>query len=182
MLQWHHALRQCSAGGAARSGARCAAEREDEVLTFKDWLHFLRSAKALLLSHLESLFGACVRAKVDLEEVLTESSERLINLETLETLLKKSGVAVETANLPLVFEALNAAGSQRIFIPELVRGFQVFRQRFSKLIGGLAQRLGEGGGVSSSCSSFGGLSLRAAQKLTVEELFERASKRVGARK
>lgn len=133
------------------------------VVTYRTVLATLRRARALVQSHLDALFGACLKpstgAPVQLQEALDAALRRpdqSLLAEELPEALRAAGLDLGAVDLEAVLEALDPYGRGRVYAPELVSGQRAFTQRFRGLLGTLAAGLGRRG-------------------LSADELFARAS-------
>lgn len=112
--------------------------------SFSALLQQLRRARCLLRSHLDSLYGACVAANLNLLDTFQaalRSETQSITVEGLIERLQQHGVGADSFSPSDVLLALDPHCRGVIFVPELVQGFVGFRARYSTLLGALANQM-----------------------------------------
>ncbi|CAJ1368611.1 unnamed protein product [Effrenium voratum] len=134
-------------------------------MTYRRLINILQASRALVLTHLDGLFGACMVAGIDLPSVLNfalRRSSQALSVEELAGSLVASGVDLKTVDPKDVLLALDPYDCKQISAPELLRAFEKFQSKFGGMLSSIASRMGSRGlskdqfiPVHSKCISFG---------------------------
>ncbi|CAJ1437088.1 unnamed protein product, partial [Effrenium voratum] len=95
-------------------------------MTYRRLINILQASRALVLTHLDGLFGACMVAGIDLPSVLNfalRRSSQALSVEELAGSLVASGVDLKTVDPKDVLLALDPYDCKQISAPELLRAF-----------------------------------------------------------